>query len=67
MRSPSILRRRNTAFLNNGDTLHASSALATFNVFNTVYYGGIALSASLFVWMVFEIINYVTISNGTAG
>ena len=55
------------AFLDNGDAVHAASAESARSVFGDLYYGGIAVSASLFVWMVFRIINYVTVSNGIAG
>jgi hypothetical protein len=55
------------AFLNASDSARASAAETTSNVFRVGYYGGIAVSASLFVWMVFRIITYVTISSGTAG
>ncbi len=47
---------------------YANVGLATPTYILTgTYYAGVALSAALFTWMVFRIIHYVTVSNGTAG
>jgi hypothetical protein len=45
----------------------AAAAALRSNVFFGGYYAGLAISASLFTWMVFRIIHYVTVSNWTAG
>jgi hypothetical protein len=45
----------------------AASAQVGSNLFLGGYYAGIALSASLFTWMVLRIIDYVTASTGTKG
>jgi len=45
----------------------AAGALAVSQAFLVGYYAGIAISASLFTWLVNRIIHYVTVANGTAG
>jgi len=50
-----------------GQRARAADAETASYVFLGTYYGGIALSVALFTWMVFRIIDYVTVSNGTAG
>jgi len=50
-----------------GLSTKAAAAQTTSNVFLGTYYGGIVISVALFGWMVYEIINYVTVSNGSAG
>jgi len=45
----------------------ASQAQTASLVFQGTYYGGIAVSAALFVWMVTRIVNYVRVANETAG
>jgi hypothetical protein len=50
-----------------GDYTSSASAKSTRDLFSGTYYGGIAVNVALFTWMVFRIINYVTVSNGTAG
>jgi PEGA domain len=50
-----------------GMTGAASQAQATSNAFLGTYYAGIAVSVSLFVWMVTRIVHYVKVSNEIAG
>ena len=45
----------------------AAQAQTTSNIFLGTYYAGIAVSVSLFVWMVTRIMHYVKVSNETAG
>ncbi|MGA2480307.1 MAG: hypothetical protein ABSG63_16280 [Spirochaetia bacterium] len=57
---------RNDA-LAQGQASQAASAQMGAQVFLAGYYVGLAISASLFTWMVFRIIHYISVSNGTAG
>jgi hypothetical protein len=50
-----------------GSTAAAAQAQMTSNIFLTTYYAGIALSASLFAWMVTRIVHYVKVADETAG
>jgi hypothetical protein len=50
-----------------GQLTAAAGADGTRRAFLASYYGGVALSAALFTWMVFRIINYVAVANGIAG
>jgi hypothetical protein len=59
------LQRNN--FILHGLPEEAAGAQMGSNLFLGGYYAGIALSASLFTWMVFRIIDYVTASSGTKG
>jgi hypothetical protein len=54
-------------YLAQGQVSQAAAAQMGAQVFLAGYYVGIAISASLFTWMVFRIIHYVSVSNGTAG
>jgi hypothetical protein len=45
----------------------STSAQLSSNLFLVSYYGGVAISVALFTWMVFRIIHYVSVSNGSAG
>jgi hypothetical protein len=51
----------------NGQLAQAAAAKATYNGFLAGYYGGVAISAGLFIWMVTKIVQYVTVANGIAG
>jgi hypothetical protein len=55
------------AFLRAGQLVPAAQALSATNAFLVGYYGGAALSAALFTWMVVRIVQYVAVANGTAG
>jgi hypothetical protein len=50
-----------------GLTAAATQAQTTSNIFLGTYYAGIAVSVSLFVWMVTRIVHYVKVSNEIAG
>jgi hypothetical protein len=50
-----------------GMSSRADSARNSYQLFQDGYYAGIAISTALFTWMVFRIITYVSVSNGTAG
>jgi hypothetical protein len=50
-----------------GLTSEAARAQTTSNVFLGTYYAGIAVSVSLFVWMVTKIVHYVSVANEIAG
>jgi hypothetical protein len=50
-----------------GSTTAAAQAKTTSNIFLTTYYAGIALSASLFAWMVTRIVHYVKVADEIAG
>jgi hypothetical protein len=54
-------------YLFHGFPSEASQAAAASGVFLAGYYTGVAVSASLFVWMVYRVIGYVAASNWTAG
>jgi hypothetical protein len=54
-------------YLYQGNTTQAASAHFSYQLFLGGYYAGMAISAALFTWMVFRIIHYVAVSNGTAG
>jgi len=54
-------------FLLQGNTSKAASAHLNYQLFLGGYYAGMAVSAVLFTWMVFRIVHYVAVSNGTAG
>jgi hypothetical protein len=58
---------RTLDFTNQGMDASAAKALATSNMFLGTYYAGIALSVSLFVWMVTRIVHYVGVANEIAG
>jgi len=45
----------------------AAQAQTASLIFQGTYYGGIAVSAALFVWMVTRIVNYVRVANEIAG
>jgi hypothetical protein len=51
----------------NGQRAQAAAALSAYNGFLVGYYGGVAISAALFVWMITRIVEYVTVANGIAG
>jgi hypothetical protein len=50
-----------------GQYSQAQQAQVGVQVFQTGFYVGLAVSASLFTWMVFRILHYISVSNGTAG
>ena len=54
-------------FTANAMSPEAAAAQLGSQVFLAGYVAGIAISASLFTWMVFRIIHYISVSNGTAG
>jgi hypothetical protein len=54
-------------FLLQGNTSQAASAHLNYQLYLGGYYAGMAVSAALFTWMVFRIVHYVAVSNGTAG
>ncbi len=54
-------------FLLQNNFSKAASAHLNYQIFLGGYYGGMAVSAVLFTWMVFRIVHYVAVSNGTAG
>jgi hypothetical protein len=54
-------------FLLQGNTSQAAGAYLNYQLYLGVYYAGMAVSAALFTWMVFRIVHYVAVSNGTAG
>ena len=54
-------------FLLQGNTSQAASAHLNYQIYLGGYYAGMAVSAALFTWMVFRIVHYVSVSNGTAG
>jgi hypothetical protein len=53
--------------LSQGQSSQAASAQMGAQAFLAGYYVGLAITASLFTWMVIRIIHYVSVSNGTAG
>jgi hypothetical protein len=50
-----------------GNNSQAASAHLNYQLYLGGYYAGMAVSAALFTWMVFRIVHYVAVSNGTAG
>jgi hypothetical protein len=50
-----------------GNTSQARTAQATANFFYGTYIAGTVVSATLFTWMLFRIIHYVSVSTRTAG
>ena len=54
-------------YLAQGQASQAATAQMGAQAFLTGYYVGLAISASLFTWMVIRIIHYISVSNGTAG
>ena len=50
-----------------GNTSQARSAQTAANFFYGTYIAGTVVSASLFTWMIFRIIHYVSVSTRTAG
>jgi hypothetical protein len=54
-------------FTANAMYAEAASAQLGAQAFLAGYVAGIAISASLFTWMVIRIIAYISVSNGTAG
>lgn len=54
-------------FLLQGDTTKAANAHLNYQIYLGGYYAGMAVSAALFTWMIFRIVHYVSVSNGTAG
>ena len=54
-------------FLLQGDISRAANAHLNYQLYLGGYYGGMAVSAVLFTWMIFRIVHYVSVSNGTAG
>ncbi|HEY9595221.1 MAG TPA: PEGA domain-containing protein, partial [Spirochaetia bacterium] len=58
---------QSNAYGSAGNAISAAASASTYYFFQGVYYGGIAVNVALFTWMVFRIINYVSISNGSAG
>ncbi|MFI5368699.1 MAG: PEGA domain-containing protein, partial [Spirochaetia bacterium] len=54
-------------FLLQGQTSQAASAHLNYQIYLGGYYAGMAVSAALFTWMIFRIVHYVSVSNGTAG
>jgi hypothetical protein len=58
---------RQQQFLARGLLDGAASSLQASQAFLVGYYGGVALSTGLFIWMVTRIVEYVTVANGIAG
>jgi hypothetical protein len=54
-------------FLYQGNVSQAASAHLNYQIYLGGYYAGMAVSAALFTWMVFRIVHYVDVANGTAG
>jgi hypothetical protein len=54
-------------FLRDSQLAAAAQAQATSRAFLVSYYGGVAVSAALFTWMVVRIVQYVAVANGIAG
>ncbi len=53
--------------ISQGNTSQAMSTKATANFFYGTYIAGTVVSVSLFTWMIFRIIHYVSVSTRTAG
>ena len=58
---------RENEFLLQGNLSDAASAHLNYQLYLGGYYAGMAMSAALFTWMIFRIVHYVSVSNGTAG
>ena len=54
-------------FLLDGNISQAANVHLNYQLYLGGYYAGMAVSAVLFTWMIFRIVHYVSVSNGTAG
>ena len=54
-------------FLLQGNISQAANTHLNYQLYLGGYYAGTAVSAILFTWMIFRIVHYVSVSNGTAG